>query len=321
MEDTTDWKTLINFQFGINLESEAAARNAVHDKFLDILNTTVTYEELVDRLDDKYDGNQEWTSNYIGNVSSAVDADSMTVETLFAGQLNMIIDGKITPASVLIKHENLDNDYTTGDDYSVVNNQGQTVTYRGCEMTLYLTTDPLDTPNSWAPVYVTVFTCDRDSEGNLSDWYPIGDTYVGEANIVGYNGANGGTGSFVTDNWRSDAAGYTPVSNYSYNVGNDYSIKAIVQTVDPAAETAFQSLLDRSKKLIDDERFAGEGIEALEDAYEEAARYYTIDADGRAIANQGVTRVRLIPVMADLDHALNTAIDYIREKYPNEEID
>jgi hypothetical protein len=187
-------------------------------------------------------------------------------------------------------------------------------------MTLYLTTDPLTTKNGWAPVYVTVFTCDRDSEGNLSDWYPIGDTYVGEANIVGYNGESGGTGSFVTDNWRSDAAGYSPVSNYSYNIGNDHSIKSIVQTVDPAAETAFQSILDRSKKLIDDERFAGEGIEALEDAYEKAARYYTVDADGRAIVNSGVTRVRLIPVMADVDHALNVAIDYIREKYPYVEI-
>ena len=157
------YKTLINYQFGINVDSEAEAVDVVHDKFLDILNTTSTYETLVDVLDNKYDGSQEWTSNYVGNVGNATSDDALAVNTLFAGQLQLVIDGQTKPATVLIKHENLDNNRNTGDDYVAVNknNQGSPFYGYGCEMTLYLTTDDLDQKNGWAPVYVSVFTCDR----------------------------------------------------------------------------------------------------------------------------------------------------------------
>lgn len=77
------------FKYGINVDSIDKAYDIVHHKFLDILNVTSTYEQLVDVLDDKFDGEQEWTSNYVGNVGNAVDNDMMTVETLFAGQLTM----------------------------------------------------------------------------------------------------------------------------------------------------------------------------------------------------------------------------------------
>lgn len=309
MNPYTDWKTLLNFQFGINVESEAEARDAVHSKFIDVLNTSSTYETLYEQLDNKYDGSTNyWKSNYIGNVSNAVDADSMTVETLFAGQLNMIIDGQTKPASVLIKHEDLDNNPMTGDDYSVTRSNGQVVTFRGCEMTLYLTTDQLTNANGWAPVYVTVFTCDRDADGNIiSDWYKIGDSYAGEANIVGYNGEAGGTGSFVTDNWKSTWATYSPTDSYSYTVNSGVTIKTLVQTVDQNAINTFQSLLNDAKAMIDDLTYAGTGITIVEDAYKAAAKHYTLDANGNPIANAGTTRAQLIPLMADLDYALSEA--------------
>ena len=309
MNDTTDWKTLLNFQFGINVESQEAAIDAVLAKFLNILNTKVTYDELVDKIDDKFDGNQEWTSNYIGNVSDAVDADSMTVETLFAGQLNMVINGSTTPATVLIKHENLDNNTMTGDSYSVkYNNQSTPTTYNGCEMTLYLTTDPLTKANGQAPVYVAVFTCDRDENGNIiSDWYIVGDTYLGKAPIVGYRGESGGTGSFVTDNWVADRVTYTPVTGYSYTVAQGTTIKDITRVVDQNAINAFQRLLNDAKDIIDDLTYAGTGITVVEDAYEAASRYYTLDANGNAVAKQGITRAQLIPTMVRLDHAITEA--------------
>lgn len=313
MADATDWRTLLNFQFGINVESEAAARNAVFEKFLDILNTRSTYDTLVDNLDNKFDGQQEWTSNYIGNVSNAVDSDSYAVETLFAGQLNMIIDGQTTPASVLIKHENLDWNNSTGDDYVAKNetNGGEFRGY-GCEMTLYLTTDPLDTPNGYAPVYVAVFTCDRDENGNIvGGWYRIGDTYAGEANIVGYGGEAGGTGSFVTDNWKAYAGTYSPTEKFSYSVEADTTIKTLVQVVDDAAITEFQRILTDSKAIIDDLRYAGIGIERIEKAYLDASRYYTLDADGNPVANAGTTRAQLLPTMIELDYALSEAKDAI----------
>lgn len=303
------YKNLLNYQFGINVESEESARDAVQDKFLDILNTDTTYNSLIDNLDNKFDGSQEWTSNYIGNVSSAVDSDSMAVETLFAGQLNMVINGQTQPASVIIKHENLDNNIMTGDDYTAVNSSnGGTFSGYGCEMTLYLTTESLDNANGWATVYVTVFTCNRDADGNIvGDWYKIGDTYVGRANVVGYNGEEGGTGSFVTDNWVADASTYTPVSDYSYTVAQGTTIKDLTQVVDRNAISAFQGLLDRSKAMIDDLTYAGTGIDIVERAYEAASGYYTLDAGGNPVANVDTTRAQLIPVMIDLDYALTEA--------------
>ena len=314
-----NYKNLLNFQFGINVESEEAAREAIHEKFLNILNTSLTYEELIDKIDDKFDGSNEWTSNYIGNVSDAVDADSMTVETLFAGQLNMIINGETKPATVLIKRENLDNNQSTGDTYSVkYNNQRNPTTYKGCEMTLYLTTDPLSTPNGQAPVYVTVFTCDNDSSGNrVGDWYKIGDSYAGKAPIVGYTGEYGKTGSFVTDNWKADAATYQVTQNYSYTVSQDTTIKTLTQHVDAASRNEFQSLLNRAKAMIDDLTYAGTGIRIVEDAYEAAGALYTVDKKGKPTAKNNITRARLIPYMADLDYALvkaQEAIDALNKK-------
>ena len=316
MDYAADWKTFLNFQFGINVESEAAAIDAVHSKFLNILNTKVTYNELINKIDDKYDGYQEWTSNYIGNVSDAVDADSMTVETLFAGQLNMIISGQVKPATVLIKHENLDNNTKTGDDYVAVNSNGNGSPFYGygCEMTLYLTTDQLDKANSNAPVYVTVFTCDRDADGNIvGDWYQIGESYIGKAPVVGYKGESGGTGSFVTDNWVSDRATYKVTDRYSYTVNQGTTIKDLTRVVDQNAINELQYLLNEAKGLIDDMRYAGIGIEMIEEAYTAASRYYTLDGSGNPVATQGVTRAQLLPTIRNLDHAVKEAKQAIED--------
>ena len=315
MDDDTDWKTLLNFQFGINVDSEAEAIDAIHAKFLNILNTNVTYNELVDKIDDKYDGSQEWTSNYMGNVSDAVDADSMTVETLFAGQLNMVIGGQVKPATVLIKHENLDNNTKTGDDYVAVNSEGKGSPFYGygCEMTLYLTTDPLTTEGGQAPVYVTVFTCNRDDAGNIiGDWYVVGDSYLGKAPIVGYSGG-GGTGSFVTDHWVADYATYKVTDRYSYTVNQGTNIKTLTQTVDQNAINELQRLITEAKELIDDMRYAGIGIEMIEEAYTNASRYYTLDSSGNHVVTQGVTRAQILPIIRSLNHAIEEARQSIED--------
>lgn len=309
----TTYKTLINYQFGINVDSELEAVNAVHAKFLDILNTQSTYETLVDVLDNKFDGRQEWTSNYVGNVGSATSDDAMAVNTLFAGQLQLIINGQTRPATVLIKHENLDNNQNTGDDYVARNNSnGGVFRGYGCEMTLYLTTDPLNKANGRAPVYVSVFTCDRDENGNIAGkWYLIGETYLGNANIVGYNGESGGTGSFVTDNWVSDAGTYRVTDNYSYNVSAGQTIKNLVQTVDQRMISEFQRLLNDAKAMIDDTTYAGTGIRVVEEAYERASRYYTLDAGGNPVAMANITRAQLCPIVRQLETNLKVAQDKI----------
>ena len=65
------------------------------------------------------------------------------------------------------------------------------------------------------------------------------------------------------------------------------------------------------------EKYAGTGITAIEDAYGKAAKYYTINKDGRAIANSGTRRVWLVPIMNELDHALSVAKEAI-DKIENE---
>lgn len=304
--------TTLNYQFGINVDSIDRAADIVHAKFLNILNTPSTYTQLIDVLDDKFDGEQEWTSNYVGNVGNAVDNDMMTVETLFAGQLTMMVNGQAQKAWVLIKHENLDGNENTGDNYTVRYNQYGDITYSGCEMTLYLTIDKLDKANTWAPVYATVFTCNKDANGNvLGDWYKVGDSYYGEANVVGYRGESGGTGSFVTDNWRSYSGTYQVTEDYSYRIGSEVSIKTLMQTVDQTTINEFQSLLVDAEAMIANPKYAGTGITVVEDAYKKAAEFYTLDANNKAIANQDTRRVWLIPIMNELDHVLNVAQDAI----------
>ena len=304
--------TMLNYQFGINVDSIDKAADIVHNKFLDILNTYTTYQQLLDVLDDKFDGNQTWTSNYVGNVGNAVDNDMMTVETLFAGQLTMMVIGKAQKAWVIIKHEDLDGDEKTGDDYTLNYNQYGQITHKGCEMTLYMTVDALDKANSWAPVYVTVFTRDRDDKGNFTSlWYQVGDTYYGEANVVGYKGESGQTGSFVTDNWRSFTSTYTVTDKYSYGVGSQAGIGSLMTTVDYNAISEFQRLLAAAEAMIANQKYAGTGITVVEDAYTKAAAFYTVGADGKAVANDGTRRVWLIPIIKELDHVLTVAQEAI----------
>ncbi len=304
--------TLINFQFGINVDSVDKAYDIVHNKFVDILNTESTYLQLIDVLDDKFDGSQTWTSNYVGNVGNAVDNDMMMVETLFAGQLTMMVNGEAQKAWVIVKHEDVDGNELTGDDYELNYNQYGKVTHKGCEMTIYMTVDPLNKANGWAPVYVTVFTCDRDVLGNkVSDWYQVGSSYYGQANIVGYHGESGGTGSFVTDNWKSYSSSYEVTEDYTYRIGADLKINDLMTVVDQAAINEFQKLLTDAEAMIANQKYAGTGITVVEKAYAKAAAFYTLDTNGKAIANNNTKRVWLIPIMQELDHVLTVAQDAI----------
>jgi len=304
MSSSTNWNMLLNFQFGINVESLEEARSAVLEKFLNILNSPATYATLCDKIDDKFNG-AEWTSNYIGNVTASHSNDSTTVNNLFAGQLQMTIDGEENPITVLIKHENLDNNRNTGDDYTAVNGN-QSFTGYGCEFTLYMTTSALGDRNVQPPVYAAVFTCDRNADGSCGPWYMIGEPYYGTAQIVGYEGG-ASTGSFDTGTWRSYADTYSPSENYTYNLPASQTIKQVIQAVDPAAVRALEELLTQAKKILDENIYAGTGMEALEDtyfAYMDASKLFTINADGSITVNPNATRAQIIPHLEDIALAL-----------------
>ena len=327
MNANTDWATRLNLRFGINVDGEAEALDVIEKKFLDILNTNTTYNQLIDALDNKYDGRQEWTSNYIGNVVGSSSEDSVALNTLFAGQLQITVGKDQMDATVLVKHENLDGNRSTGDDYVAVNKNGTGSPFYGygCEMTLYLTIDPLDRAGAYVPVYAVVFTCDRDANGNrVGDWYRIGSTYAGTANVVTYDGGNG-TGSFVTDNWVADAATYKLVDGYSYNIGGDVynlkayshsvskgtSIKNIVVANDANAVNTLKTLANDAKRIMDDTRYAGVGIDIVSEVYERYSYLYTANANGTHTVRADLTIAQMSPAIINLYNAVSEALMYM----------
>ncbi len=324
MNANTDWATRINLRFGINVDGEREALDVVEEKFLDILNTKTTYDQLIDAIDNKYDGYNEWTSNYIGNVVGSTSEDSVALNTLFAGQLQITVGKDQMDATVLVKHENLDWNNQTGDDYVAVNKNGNGSPFYGygCEMTLYLTIDPLNKAGAYVPVYAVVFTCDRDANGNkIGDWYRIGSTYAGTANVVTYDGGNG-TGSFVTDNWVADRATYQLIDGYSYTIGGDrfslnrYShsvsqgmqIENIITANDSNAVNTLKTLANDAKRIIDNHQYAGVGIDIVAETYERYSYLYTINASGTHTVRADLTIAQMSPAIVNLYNAVNDAL-------------
>ncbi len=295
-----DWNTLVNLQFGINVDSAEEALEAVSEKFENILNTASTYAEIVDKIDDKYDG-RAWTATYFGNVTGSSDADSMTINTLFAGQLNLLINGVEQPVTVIIKRENIDGDALTGDDWTVTNGTN-TASGTGCEYTLYMTTDELTTYNAYPTIYAMVYTCDRDADGNLGSWYMIGQRYEGTAQVVGYVGGTSG-GSFDTGSWRSRSQTLSPAESYSYTVSGNQTINTIITARDSAANSAMQTLLDEAYRILTENKYAGAGMVDLENAYADSAAIYDLDA-GNAPVVKDATRSQLVPHIQRMEDAL-----------------
>ena len=298
------YKTKVNYQFGINVDSIEEAKEAVFEKFLNILNSPSTYKTLYERIDDKFNG-AEWSSNFIGNVTASYSEDSATVEELFAGQLNLTIGDESQRVTVLIKHENVDNRRDTGDDYTAVNGN-QSFSGYGCEFTLYMTTSALNNRNEKPPIYAAVFTCDRNADGSCGSWYMLGEPYYGTAQIVGYEGGET-TGSFDTGTWRSYAETYAPIDAYSYQLANNQTIQQVTQATDANAEAVLEQMLTEAKKILDDNIYAGTGMEALEKtyfAYMDASKLYDVDANGNISVKDGVTRAQIVPHLQEIATAL-----------------
>ena len=336
ISESIDLNMLVNVRFGIHVSGNDEALDKIEARFLEILNTPATYNQLIDVLDNKYDGVNDWTSNYVGNVAGATSGafsdDSVAVNTLFQNQLQLTIDGELKEATVIIKHENIDWDNGTGDDYVAVHPSGATQTGLGCEMTLYLTIESLDVPQAYVTVYAMVFTCDRNWQTGaiVGDWYRTGNTFIGKAEVADYDGTVGGTGSFRTTTWVPIATTYELIPGYHFEIPNgnqmdsfdldsfSYSVVPasqhhmyyLLETWNEEAPVVILQLLDDAKRIMDNKNYAGEGINYLRAIYE---KYYWIYGyTGQPQLNWPYPTVRKFhPAITDLYNAIKAVADEV----------
>ena len=305
-----DYSTIVNYKFGVNIDSVGeVAIDEVLLQFGKILNDTQSgggYETLTDKIDDKFDGNPNngWKTNFIGNVADSSSADSTTINMLFEGKLKVTIDGTVTNVTLLIKREDVDGNLQTGDSYTSTHPNGGKFSASGCEMTIYMTTDPLTNKYQRPTVYAAVFTCDVNDDGSFGNWYMIGDMFKGTAQIVGYEGGDT-TGSFNTEEWRSSASTYDVGAGYSYSVTQGNTIKTVINTRDTKAVTALNTLLNNAKEILDENQYAGQAMISLRNAYEAAANIYTVSENGTVSVKNDTTRAKIVQHIKALEHALS----------------
>jgi hypothetical protein len=319
---------VLNYEFGIHMDSAGGyAAERVLTQFSTILNTQETYNRLTNQmgshskdgiLDGVWDPKDRVT--YVGNVTGSdtdSGSDASCIEEIFGEAIMLNIQGndKPSPVSVLIKRENIDNNNNTGDSYEY---EGKWDTYSGsgCEMTIYMTADPLSNRGAYVPVYVAVFTCGPDGY-----WYQLGDIYEGSANVCHYNGRPG-TGSFNTNNWgttvpaNATARTYTVstaligknntvlAAAYNYSIASGQNITTVINANDAEANTVFADLLDETGKILDGTYgpLIGTAITQLQDSYDKIVEYLgtslTKNADGYVIS--GKSRAELVPYMKEL---------------------
>lgn len=224
-EDPTETVTknlnfaLEEFSFSdISQDETEEVNKLLAQKFLEILNSSTDYAKLTQAMSANYNANKgAWTASYIGNVAGSSNDDTTLLLDLFDGELSLEVNETVVEVTCIIKRENIDGNTSTGDSYRVGN-----ATYRGCEMTLYLTTANFDylSYNDYPPVYAMVFTKPSRNE----DWIQIGEEmYAGTAQVVGYVGGTT-TGSFDTGTWRSSAT--------YHGVPSGATISTLIQTAD-----------------------------------------------------------------------------------------
>lgn len=351
----TQMKFLLNYNFGVHVDSmgEMAVEKTL-GAFAAALNNDEQYSDLITNIDNKYAG-QGWQANYIGNVNGSNSEDTETIKRILGEGLTLEIEGVTKNVTVMIKRTNVDDDERTGDAYKAVqtewvtNNNGtwwnpsddfqeevikSTTTGKGCEMTIYMTSNDLDrvveageyNNKDYAEVYVAVFTCTNDgvinddgSTNMTSEWYQIGEIYYGYAPIVAYDGTGGGTGSFITDDWTTIKKTYKVTENYSYTIndgngrgGNGVEdIREVLSTKDTNANNEFYNLRNRSSQAI-------AYIDANPSYFEHAEyvphveKLRTVFAKANAIViDNNTTRADIIQILKELENAVYPFKGYI----------
>ena len=295
--------TLLSLDFGMKMD-------AVYDGFLAILNDTVSatgYYYLTEYFDQRYKETGETT---IANVG---EEDEAFFNTLFGGAPTVKIDGQDVPVTLAVQRANVDK-RATGDSYGA--SGGPT----GCEYTLYLTIDELNSPTGEAIVYAISYS--RGGEGNTDEWYQLGQLYDGKAPRAEY----GDTGEVAIDitKWEATPNDYEIVDGYYYKAGyeqgDQYAKYKKIEELMSANDQNFYNDIDNSQLLrkvyaivYNNSNTSKPGYEGLRYAFEHAAPFYNVHNNGQEVKVKRIApRAELIPYM----QAIQKAYDYYNQVNP-----
>ena len=288
--------TKINFKFGIRMD-------AVYDGFLAVLNDKTSdhgYYFLADQFDRKY---AETGSTVLGNVGD----DKAVYDHIFGEDLTIDVDGVPTPVTVLVERKDVDN-RTTGDAYSPSGPSG-------CEYTVYITVDPLDSPTGKAMVYAISYSCKSDGT-----WYQIGQLYEGTANIEDYDPSNGTyEGGFDVDNWIATPNIYEVDTNgrifykVGYEQGTQYDKLKTIEEIQSSNDQEIYNKVDNSgllKRAYDilkrDPYSSAPEVVVLREAFEAAAPYYNNFNNGQEFKiKREAPRSELLPYLLKIQEAID----------------
>ena len=283
-----DFSTLVTYHFGIRMD-------AVYDGFLAILNDKVSengYYYLAEVFNQKYAQDR---TTVIGNIGE----DKAVFDRLFGEDLTIEVDGVVTPVTVMVQRENVDS-RTTGDSYS-----GGAPS--GCEYTVYITVDPMNSPTGEAIVYAISYSCKNTGE-NAGTWYQIGQLYEGTADYT--------NGVIDVDSWIATPNTYTISNGISYKVGQtqhgtNYDMLKTVEEIMSTDDNEIYNKIDNSgilKKVYDalksNQNSSSPEVLNLRIAFEELAPYYNNYNNGQQFQmKRESTRAEILPYIISLCNA------------------
>ena len=217
------------------------------------------------------------------------------------------MDGVPTPVTVLVERKDVDN-RTTGDAYSPSGPSG-------CEYTVYITVDPLDSPTGKAMVYAISYSCKSDGT-----WYQIGQLYEGTANIEDYDPSNGTyEGGFDVDNWIATPNIYEVDTNgrifykVGYEQGTQYDKLKTIEEIQSSNDQEIYNKVDNSgllKRAYDilkrDPYSSAPEVVVLREAFEAAAPYYNNFNNGQEFKiKREAPRSELLPYLLKIQEAID----------------
>ena len=295
---------LVNFLFGRKMDS-------VHDKFVTVLNDTSQnggYELLSEYFDEKYAKTGE-------TVIANVGKEEEIFNTLFGSDLTITVDGEAVPVTVMIRRENVDG-RSTGDDYS-----GTSGAPTGCEYTVYITVDPLDSPTGKAIVYAVSYS-NGGVGGSGNTWYQLGQLYEGTADRIDYDSTTAGVqGAIDYTTWIASPNRYEVANGITYLIGQEQGdqydklkeLEEIMSTNDQDIYNDIDNcrILKNVYDIVHNSQNTNKaGYLALREAFYNAAPFYNIYNNGQEVkVKREATRAEIIPYI----EAIQKALDYYNE--------